>query len=473
MKYILAIDQGTHASRALLLDLHGRIVSRSGSRKIALLRPAPGRVEQDAEEIVQSVRDAIDEALQPLPARERARLFACGLATQRSTVVSWKKDGSSLSPAINWQDTRGSELTGQLTPKAAADIRRRSGLPLSPHYGASKLNWLLKRVTKPDETLAGPLASFLLYRLTEHRCYCVDHSNAQRMQLLDLHTLDWSVELSKHFGVPLEWLPQCRPVVSTYGMLAGYRIPITAVCGDQNAAWSGGGEADTNTAMINLGSGAFILADLPETAGEQQLLTSIAWSSSKQCRFLLEGTVNGAGNALSWFRDHYRIRDLEHKLPQWLQTTVSPPLFVNTIGGLGSPWWQSGPQAGFINDHGKFSLAEQAAGIVESIVFLLQHNLERIRACRPIQRLRVSGGLSQLDSLCQKLSDLSNTPVERSDDAETSARGIAWLAAGQPAEWQNDRPKQQFQPADNEALRNRYRTFTTHLRQRLATRDDG
>lgn len=470
MQYILAIDQGTHASRALVFGADGSIVSRSSSRKISLSRPAPTRVEQNAEEIFQSVREAIDEALQPLSARQRTGLHACGISTQRSTVVTWNKDGTAASPAINWQDTRGSALTRLLMP-SANHIRQLSGLPLSPHYGASKLNWLLEDAAEPNEILGGPLASFLLYRLTEKSCYQADHSNAQRMQLFDLRTLDWSADLTSWFGIPLEWLPKCRPVISAHGTLAGHRIPVTAVCGDQNAAWSGAGEPGTDTAMINLGSGAFILADCTDSAGERQLLTSIAWSSKEQCRYLLEGTVNGAGNALNWFRDRYRIDDFEQKLARWLEVSVSPPVFMNTIGGLGSPWWQAGPQPGFIDDHGQFGLAEQASGIVESIVFLLQHNLNRIRAHRPVRRLRVSGGLSQLDSLCQKLSDLSNTTVERSDDAEASARGIAWLAAGRPAAWQNDCRTESFQPTKNEALRERYRTFTTQLRQRLETQD--
>ncbi len=470
MKFILAIDQGTHASRALVFGGDGRIVARS-SREVSLSRPQPGHVEQDAEEIFQSVHDAIDEALQLLSTQERKQIRACGITTQRSTVVSWKKDGTPLSPAINWQDTRGSAQTDRLQPHAN-EIRKLSGLPLSPHYGAGKLHSLFERTHATTNPLGGPLASFLLYRLTRDHCYCVDHTNAQRMQLFDLHTLDWSAQLTDWFGIPARWLPRCRPVISAYGRLAHHAIPVTAVCGDQNAAWSGSGLPDEDAAMINLGSGAFILAALPEGASDERLLTSIAWSNSEHCRFLFEGTVNGAGNALGWFRDHWQVDRLEQKLPHWLQAIAAPPLFMNSIGGLGSPWWQSGVQSGFINDHGQFSLAERAAGIIESIVFLVQHNLDRIRTCRPIRRLRVSGGLSRLDGLCQKLADLSGSEVERSNDAEASARGIAWLAAGQPLKWQNDCSAEHFHPLHNAALQQRYRTFSVQLQQRFGSRND-
>ena len=469
MDYILAIDQGTHASRALLFDAHGEQIAEH-LVSIALKRSAPDRAEQDPDEILASVREAIAQTIQALPPAERSNIRACGLTTQRSTVLAWQANGAPLSAAISWQDTRGAPLVASLQTHAT-DIREQSGLPLSAHYGASKLHWLHQLLADEPQLRFGPLASFLLYHLTGSG-HAIDHSNAQRMQLMDIGSLNWSRQLADRFELPLEGLPECRPVISDYGRLVDYDIPVTAVCGDQNAAWHSNSADAQGCALINIGSGAFVLAAHPAGDDVPELLNSVSVSDSQGADWLLEGTVNGAGNALQWLAEQYNIDDLPEQLPEWLAQISNPPLFLNSVGGLGSPWWRQLPTPLFVPDDATLSKAERAVAVVESIVFLLQCNLERMMRHTTIECLRVSGGLSQLDDLCQKLANLSGLPVERCDDPEASARGIAWLAAGQPTNWLVPEDIPRFLPQPDTPLQDRYRGFIDLLQQHPGHSDD-
>lgn len=467
MDYVLAIDQGTHASRALLLDAGGTIVSRS-LHQVALSRPAPDRAEQDAEKIVASVQAAVREVLHPLSLTQRNAIHACGITTQRSTVTAWLPDGKPLYAAISWQDTRGARQTEKLHSNST-QIRKISGLPLSAHYGASKLHWLYQQAGKLPEMRFGPLASFLMQRLTNELSYAVDHSNAQRMQLFDIHALEWSQQLANWFDIPLDRLPPCCPVQHVYGTLSDCNIPVTALCGDQNAAWYGAGRADDSTARVNLGSGAFILAGQSGDTAPADLLSSIATSNGGHCEYLLEGTVNGAGSALQWLQTQWPEQYIRSSLPNWLEQVTDPPLFMNTVGGLGSPWWRQGPEPAFIPGNERGDVAKAAVAVAESILFLVQYNLDIIQQQQAVTALRVSGGLSKLDALCQKLANLSKLPVQRSDDPEASARGIAWLAAGRPQNWQAVHEIQQFEPLADTSLGNRYTSFIEQLRTHVET----
>jgi glycerol kinase len=467
MDYVLAIDQGTHASRALLFDHRGRAVA-SHLQHIDLKRSQANHVEQDANQILTSVTTSVQQVLQALPAGLRSRVASCGLTTQRSTVVAWQKDGKPRSPALSWQDTRGSLQIDRLHTRADR-IRQLSGLPLSAHYGASKLHWLCQSLGDTRDLHLGPLATFLLNNLTANPRSLIDHSNAQRMQLLDIQTCNWSQPLLDWFEVPLGVLPDCTAVEHDYGTLMGQGIPLTAVCGDQNAAWFGAGQPDTDSAQINIGSGAFILAAHNDSDLQPALLKSIASSHGQSVEYLTEGTVNGAGSALHWLQQQYGIDDLDQRLPEWLDTVTDPPLFMNTVGGLGSPWWQPELSPAFHPDNPAYSPAERAVAVAESILFLLQANLDHLQRQHAVSRLRVSGGLSRVTTLCQKLANLAGLPVIRSDNREASARGVAWLAAGRPAHWQSDEGAQLFEPRFDGGLTSRYQRFIQQLQTYIET----
>jgi glycerol kinase len=467
MDYVLALDQGTHASRALVLDDRGRVVTQN-LQPVGLTRPRADRVEQDAGQLADALSTAVNTALAALRPQQRRAIRCCGLTTQRSTVLAWRADGSAVSPAINWQDTRGAAQLRALRPHQA-EICRLSGLPLSAHYGASKLHWLQQALAGETGVTIGPLAGFLLERIGGGGG--VDHSNAQRMQLLDIHALDWSRRLCDWFDVGMEALPPCRPVIAAHGTLSGHDIPVTAVCGDQNAAWFAAGTPPPGVARVNLGSGAFILAEQSSPLAPDGLISSIACSENRHCEYLVEGTVNGAGNALQWLRERYRIDDLDKRLAGWLTSVAEPPLFLNTVGGLGSPWWTQGPQPCFLTPGGDAlgaapDPAAAAAAVGESILFLLQHNIERIQARQALRLLRVSGGLSRVTPLCRKLASLSGLPVEQVSAAEASARGIAWLAAGRPADW-HSAPGRRFEPMPDSALKTRYHACIEQLQRHI------
>jgi glycerol kinase len=467
MDYILAVDQGTHASRALVVDTSGQTLSQS-LQPVSLLRPRRGWVEQDARQIANSVQAAIRDVLGGLTTRQRNAVRACGVCSQRSTVLAWRRHGGPVSAAINWQDTRG-EIQLETLRSRASDIQQLSGLPLSAHYGASKLHWLQQLAGRDPDIMLGPLISFLLREMTAERGCAVDHANAQRTQLFDIRNLKWSRRLSDWFDVPIERLPECLPVRHKYGSLVDFGIPITAVCGDQNAAWFASGEPDIGTARINLGSGAFIMIAQTTDRPTANFLTSIAESDQHRCRYLLEGTVNGAGNALQWLLAKTQRQDIQSRLAVWLEDIVEPPLFLNTVGGLGSPWWQQGPAPRFVEDGHGYSIAEQAVAVAESILFLVKYNLDQMPKQHALVRLTVSGGLSRMAPLCQKLASLSGLPVERAEDAEASARGIAWLAAARPRDWCQTARTQLFEPLTDTGLMRRYSRFTEQLRHYLET----
>jgi glycerol kinase len=253
----LALDQGGHASRALVFDGDGRILS-AASEPVRTLHPddgpgsgtGPGRVEHDPEELVGSLRRAVDRACGELPAGTRLR--GAGLATQRSTLACWRlSDGAALAPVISWQDRRNEAWLRQLEPRAAW-IRERTGLVLTPHYGASKMRWCLDHLPAVADAAAkrdlamGPLASFLLHRLLVERPLLTDPANGARTQLLDIHTRDWSEELCRLFGIDPALLP--RPVTSRYpyGTLPTPRgpVPLLACTGDQSAVPFAFGDLD-------------------------------------------------------------------------------------------------------------------------------------------------------------------------------------------------------------------------------------
>jgi glycerol kinase len=462
----LGVDQGTHSSRALLFDEQGNEVA-SAHEKVDINRFEGGRVEQDADQLVASVKNVIHSVLQAHGNNKSVK--SCGIATQRSTVLSWTAKGIAGGPVLSWQDVRGSALIKSLR-QHKTDIKKLSGLPLSAHYGASKMRWLYDHFQKHGSPSVvcrlSPLVSFLLYHLLDNKPYRVDHSNAQRTQLMNIDALNWSEQLMEWFGVPVKMLPECVPMCTDYGVLTNSGIPVSVVCGDQNAAMFGVGEMPESTALVNLGSGAFILRAMPSNQHSAKQLSGIAYSDNKTVQYVREATINGAGSAISWLEKKHGLNDVKQRLNGWLETVNDPPLFINTVGGLGSPWWRQDIKPGFI-DANRDDEASLVVAVVESILFMVRANLDLIIAEQSLEKIRVSGGLSNPDALCQKLANLCGLPVERTDNVEATARGVAWLAAGRPANWMHGGLIKSFKPANDEALHRRYSTYMTELNHRM------
>jgi glycerol kinase len=464
---ILTIDQGTHSTRAIIFDTRGRVVALA-RQPVTLQRLSSTEIEQSAEEILQSMHAVVDEVLKRTEV-EADRILAAGLATQRSSVLAWKRDtGEALSPVLSWQDRRTEDALRSLASREA-EIREITGLHLSPHYGAGKLQWLLSQQpgiaeAHENRSLAmGPLVSYLLHHLVQGGHERVDHANASRTLLWDLQTRDWNSRLLELFTIPREVLPDCQPVCSDYGRTVNGAIPLTAVNGDQTAALYAQGKPSKHTIRVNIGTGAFILLPVNDPALRPAgLLAGISQSDRQGAEYYIEGTVNGAAAALRWARQTFNITGLEEKLPGWLDAVSEPPVFLNTIGGLGAPWWKPGPEPGFTG--GIPSTPAAMVAVIESIVFLVQANV--VLLCdlnRGVANIQISGGLSNLDGLCQKLANLSGLPVHRPVQVEASARGIAWQAAGCPEDWPASGPGKTFEPVADAGLATRYERFTGML----------
>ena len=469
---ILALDQGGHASRAILFDATGRDVAEA-QVPVATCRIGPDRVEHDADELVTSLRIAAQDVCDSVAARGR-EIVAAGLACQRSTVVCWdRSDGRALSAALSWQDRRDAGFLERLRPRAEW-VRERTGLVLSPHYGANKLRWCLERLpavrtaATANRLAAGPLSSFLLCRLLEERPVCVDPSNAARTLLFDPATQDWVPELLDIFGVPASALPQPVPTLHTYGTLRiGARdIPFRACTGDQAAAVFAHGELDPDQAWLNAGTGAFLQRAITAAARPVDgLLKSVLFSDGSRVVCSLEGTVNGAASALDWLQSRV-VLDVGRAV-QALRgpAPAHAPLFINGVGGLGSPWWKPDFPIEFCGDGEEL---ERVIAVVESMAFMISFNLELMRDSGPLAALVITGGLARSDYLCQAVADLTTVPVDRPELREATARGTAFLAAGRPAHWQAPALERRFAPVAGGALAARSRDWRAEMSRRGA-----
>ena len=472
----MAIDQGGHSSRALVFDAEGQVVAR-GKCEVGETRVRPGWVEQDPDEIVASIRKALDQALAsveiddtPLPA---------GLVTQRSSIVCWDRyDGEALSPVLSWQDRRAAEWLARqsIDPEWIHD---RTGLYPTAHYGASKLRWCLDNLAavaaarEGGTVCCGPLASFLIFRLLDGRPLRIDPANAARTLLWNLHTFDWDPDLLDLFGIPRDVLPECTPTRHPFGILETPRGPLSldVLNGDQSAAVFGGGTPDERTAYVNLGTGAFVQCAARHDPGSPPgLLASVVLRDGADTVYVIEGTVNGAGSALRRIADEVGIEAYEDGLHEWLEHTPSPPLFLNGVSGLGSPWWVPDFESRFVGDG---SPEQKMVAVAESVVFLLRVNIGRLVEHAPgLRRIVVTGGLSWYDGVCTRLADLSGLPVDRPSEFEATSRGTAFLVAGCPSPWETPAPGARFEPGENPELAERFARWEEQLSSALRVEGD-
>jgi glycerol kinase len=474
---VLALDQGGHASRAVIFDAQGSAVAEA-QQPIATRRGPEGQIEHDAQALVDSLQQAASAALAQAPQLD---VRTAGLATQRSTVLCWRADGTALSPVISWQDRRNAGWLVRLADKAT-HITALTGLPLSPHYGAGKIRWCLDHLPDVEaaaargELLAGPLAAFLCQRLLGSEARA-DPANASRTLLWSTQQRDWSDELLGFFGVERAWLPRCAPTCMDFGPLTleGLRAPegtpapgaiaLAACTGDQSAIPFAFGAADPTCIYVNLGTGAFLQRPHePRPAHPQPLLASVLRADEERAWFSLEGTVNGAGSATAWFARHANAAEeqLWRALGQLDEDAVLP-LFINAVGGLGSPWWRPDVESRFI---GRGDRLAQFAAVVESILFLIAENLTLMQADHPARRVLLTGGLSRSDWLCRRLACVVGLPVSRGL-TEATARGVAALAAPElAAQWRLP-PLQVFEPRANAAVSARRQRFAETLQALL------
>ncbi len=459
----LCIDQGGHASRALVFDARDA-VQASAVCEIKTHSARADWVEHDPEELVSSLQTVMAQALAALGDRAQ-HVVSAGLATQRSSIVCWDRHtGAALSPVISWQDRRAWAWLGQFANQAE-EIQQRTGLRLSAHYGASKMRWCLDHLPvvtaahREQRLTVGPLASFLAFRLLDEKPLLIDSANAARTLLYSLRDQDWDAYLLRLFGIPVEILPACVPTRHSFGTLhvAQQRIPLNILTGDQSAALFALGEPLANAAYINIGTGAFIQRVFERETQATGLLTGVVYRDAACSVYVLEGTVNGAGAALKWAQQEWHLQNMEAQMAQWLERESELPIFLNGVSGLGAPFWLAQFASRLI---GAGEPWQKIIAVAESILFLLQTNLAIMQKFSPkLTRIFVSGGVAQYDGLCQRLADLSALSVYRPAQHEATARGIAYLLADFPRDWPELARGMEFKPRANPTLTARYQCW--------------
>lgn len=455
----VAIDQGGHATRATAYDASGA-AQGAAIVTIATQRNALGHIEHDPEEVVASVTTALAELTRHVAA---SRWAGAGFAVQRSSLVCWDAaDGSALSPVISWQDRRNAAWLKGLA-RRGDEVHRLTGLPLSPHYGASKIRWCLdhlpavRAAAAQGRLRAAPLASYLLHRLLAERPFVADASTAARTLLWSPFERDWCDELLALFGIPRTVLPRAVGTGGRFGTLArdGLAVPVTVCNGDQSVVPFAAGPLDPDAAYVNLGTGAFVLRPVPQALRAPPLLTSVIRADELRFDCVLEGSVNGAGAALEWFERHQgaaadrMLALLDGAAP----VDEAAPFFLNGVSGLGSPFWKPDFETRFV---GAGSELQQCRAVLESVAFLIKANLDEMERHHPAPaRLVTSGGLAENRLLCRLLAGLSELPADRASDREATSRGLAFLVAGEPPGFQAPAPER-FEPEVEPRLLARY-----------------
>ncbi len=444
---VLAIDQGTSSTKAIAVDVAGTIIGRV-TRPIAQAHPRPGWVEQDAEEILESVRATLGE----LAGRFAGRVAAIGLSTQRESAVAWERgSGRPVGPMLGWQDRRTTDRAKALGESGhAEDVRRITGLPLDPMFSALKIGWLLDSIDADrarscrGEILVGTVDAWLAYRLTgEHR---IEAGNASRTQLLSLDSLDWDAGLLDLFGIPASVLPEVRasdsvvPIRAGFGLAAG--IPIAGVLGDSHAALYGHGVRRPGEVKVTYGTGSSVMGLIgPDDPVDSGLARTVAWQIGRTADLAFEGNILSTGATLVWLSGVLGSTPTELADLATRVETLHGVDLVPAFAGLGAPWWDEDARAtltGFTLGTSPDVLARAA---VDSIVLQVEDVIavaERSIGSR-IDRILLDGGPSANDWLVQLQADLSQRHVRRSRVSELSALGAGELAARTVGAWDETR----------------------------------
>ncbi|HUG91678.1 MAG TPA: glycerol kinase GlpK [Planctomycetaceae bacterium] len=445
-QYILALDQGTTSSRAILFGHDGTPVA-TAQQEFDQLFPAPGHVEHNPEAIWSSQRDVALQALQTAGASAED-VAAVGITNQRETTVVWERDtGRPVANAIVWQ----SRLTAPICERLKADgheptFRDKTGLVVDAYFSGTKVKHLLDTVgglrarAERGEVLFGTIDSFLIWRLTGGRRHITDISNASRTLLFNIHTLDWDDELLAILGVPRAMLPEVRPSSEVYGEtdagLFGRPLPIAGCAGDQQAATFGQACFEPGTAKNTYGTGCFLLMNTGESpvASQHGLLTTVGWKLGEggKVTYCLEGAIFVAGAVVQWLRDGLKIinRAAESEELAASVPDTAGVYFVPAFVGLGAPYWDPDARGTIVGLTRGTTRAHVVRAALEAMVFQTRDVLEAMQQDSDIQlaALKVDGGATPNNLLMQLQADLLGVPVQRPKVQETTALGAAYLA---------------------------------------------
>ncbi len=443
MSYILALDQGTTSSRAIVFDKESRIISVA-QKEYTQIFPKGGWVEHDPTEIWETQKNTAIEALEKVNLTAE-NISAIGITNQRETSIIWdKKTGKPVYNAIVWQDRRTSGFCDEIRAKYKDLIREKTGLEVDAYFSASKINWILENIenarekAESGELLFGTVDSWLVWKLTNGAKHLTDVSNASRTMIFNINSLEWDEELLEIFEIPRQMLPEVLSSSEIYGEVSAVEelngIKIAGIAGDQQAALFGQLCTKKGLSKNTYGTGCFMLQNIGTEVvkSENRLLTTIAWKIGEKCEYALEGSVFVGGAVIQWLRDSLEIIGKSSDVEE-LANSVSDNCgvyFVPAFAGLGAPHWNQearGLIIGLTRGTGKAHIARAA---LESIAYQVADLIDAMQADAGIElkELRVDGGATSNEMLLQFQADILQIPVVRSKVSETTALGAAYLA---------------------------------------------
>jgi glycerol kinase len=443
-KYILALDQGTTSSRAIVFNKAGEILAIA-QKEFTQIFPEAGLVEHDANEIWSTQIGVASEAIM-LAGLDASQIAAIGITNQRETTVVWdKQTGQPIYNAIVWQDRRTANYCDELKKQGhAATIQAKTGLVIDAYFSGTKLKWILDNVEGAREKAAagelcfGTIDSWLLWKLTGGKVHATDVSNASRTLLFNIHTLSWDEELLALLDIPKNILPTVKSSSEIYGhtnnMLAAHSIPIAGIAGDQQAALFG--QQCTQPGMVKntYGTGCFMLMNTGTQAvtSHHHLLTTIAWQINGVTHYALEGSVFIAGAVVQWLRDGLQLIRTAAEI-ETLAATVSDTggvYMVPAFAGLGAPYWNQHARGTIVGLTRGTNRGHIARAALDSIAYQTMDVLDAMQKDSgiTIKELRVDGGATANNMLMQFQSDILHTKVIRPTITETTALGAAYLA---------------------------------------------
>jgi len=443
-RYLLAIDQGTTSSRAIVFDLDGHIIA-SSQQEFPQIFPQDGWVEHDPEAIwsttEETCRDAIKKA-----SLQASDILSIGITNQRETTVVWDKEtGKPLYNAIVWQDRRTADFCQQLKQKEGLveQLTAKTGLLLDPYFSASKIAWILDNVEgarargEAGELLFGTIDTFLLWRLTGGKQHATDATNASRTLLFNIHTNEWDQELLSLFNVPANMLPDVRDCAADYGHtkadLFGAEIAIGGIAGDQQAALIGQACFEPGMAKSTYGTGCFMIMNTGDQAlkSKSRLLTTIGYRVNGKTSYALEGSIFMAGATIQWIRDGLQLISNAKETQSLAEETGADNsvYMVPAFTGLGAPYWDPEARGAIFGLSRDTGIKEIVTAGLQSVCYQSRDLLEAMAqdGVRP-SSLRVDGGMVVNDWLVQFLADTLGIEIERPQVTETTALGVAYLA---------------------------------------------
>lgn len=441
---LLALDQGTTSSRAILFDHSGRALA-TAQKEFTQIFPQPGWVEHDPMEIWSSQVAVAAEAAAKVSHMGEA-IAAAGITNQRETTVVWdRRTGEPVYNAIVWQDRRTAGICGQLKSAGLEPLfRQKTGLLLDPYFSGTKLKWILDNVdgvrarAERGELAFGTVDTWLLWNLTQGRVHATDPSNASRTLLYNIRTAAWDAEILEILGIPATLLPEAKPSSGVFGEISHPMgldgAPVAGIAGDQQSALFGQACYRRGLAKNTYGTGCFLLMNTGAQAIESKnnLLTTVAWQKDGQIDYALEGSVFIGGAVVQWLRDSLGVIRSSGEV-EALASSVPDSggvLFVPAFAGLGAPHWDPYARGAIVGLTRGSTAAHIARAALDSIAFQVADLLDAVHADSGVElgELRVDGGASNNNLLLQTQANLLQRPVARAAQTETTALGAAWLA---------------------------------------------